>query len=325
MAFWPTKSEHPPVSKDVLARSLDGYRVGVKLTVRFRSALDDDAAEIAVDEIARAATHVLGDQLSQGRVPLTKDELAAAVNRRLSPATSKVAEFDVDVLEMIGQRQSGQQSARPQRPSVTTSPTSPPASRAPTPSDASAQFGDRSSGSSLAAPPRTLWLIALSQCAPGTSVNEVANLLGLALRDSTAAVLLRALLLIDPVVVDRLALFHGHPPMSALRTATCACLAAGFCRALLTDGCDGESAARLSEGAASHALASVAPTREQIRSYFTSEAPVRELARRTASTLGTPNDAPAIQSALSPYCEALRVQFAAVDHNTAVESRRAET
>lgn len=358
-AFWPTKNAHDPLSRDVLARSLDGYRLAVRLTVRFRRALDDAIAEATADEVAGATNDVLGDQISQGRVPLTKEELGTAILKRVSSATNKVIELDVDAFEVLGGRQSGQQSARSHRPSVgslpATSPSSAraptpptqasspptristpptrvstpspriptpsaripstvpmPSTRAPTPSNPAAQLGERASGSSLAAPPRTLWLVALSQCAPGTPTDEIAKVLGLALRDSTAAALLRTLLMVDPVVVDRLALLDGRPPMTALRTEICACLAAGLCRALVADGLDGETASRLSERACADALVAAAPSKEHLRSYMSSDAPVRDLARRTANTIGAPNDSSAIHSVLSPYCEALRVQFTAV-------------
>jgi len=321
-AFWPTKNAHPPVKREVLARSLDGYRVMVKLVVSFRRALDENAAEATADEVARAATEVVGDEISQGRVPLSAEELGAAIQKRLSSAVNKIADIEVSAVDMVGGRQSGQQTARSRPP---TSPpavgrppsgppavTSPPAARRPA-SDASFhQVSERASGSLLAAPPRTLWLVALSQCAPGVSSGEIANVLGLALRDSTAASLLRVLLMTDPVVVDRFALLDGRPPMAALRSEICACLAAGFSRVLTTEGWDAESASRLSERACAQALAATAPSREHLRSYMASESPVRDLARRAANTIGTPNDAAAIHTVLAPYCEALRVQFVAV-------------
>jgi len=140
----------------------------------------------------------------------------------------------------------------------------------------------------------------------------MASSLGLALRDSTAATLLRALTMVDPAVVDRLGLFDGRAPMQELGTEICACLAAGFCRTLAADGWDADDAMRICERVSAEALGKTAPAPEQIRRYANSKAPVRDVAWLAADILGTPNDAAAIHSVMSPYCEALRVQFVAV-------------
>lgn len=134
-------------------------------------------------------------------------------------------------------------------------------------------------------------------------------LLGPALRDSTAAVLLRVLMGMDPSATDRLGLFEGRGPGPALRTEICACLAAGLRRVVVATGLEAGSASLLAEVASRRALAAEAPSGPLIETYATSGAPIQDLARRTATIIGTPDDAPGIYALLSPYCEALRAQF----------------
>jgi len=366
-ALWSAKNAHPPVSRDVHARSLDGYRMTATVVVKFRRALAEDAANEVVNEVAEVTADVLGEQISQGRVPLGVEDLAEAIRKRASATANKAAELEVAALAMVGERThratvpSAPTSGAPaphrapvpsapmsgfpasRRASVPSMPTSrvvashrapvpstptsgPPASprQSPVPSPTSGSsparsqtppddaLSQRTSGSLLVAPPRTLWLVALSQCGPDTPANEIVKLLGLAFRDSTAAAMLRTLLMTDPGAVDRLALLEGCQPMPTLRTEICACLAAGFSRALMSDGWDPESALRLSERAVAQGLSSSAPPGSQVRSYLAAEAPVRDLARRAANIVGVPTDAASIHAVLSPYCEALRVQFASV-------------
>jgi hypothetical protein len=78
---------------------------------------------------------------------------------------------------------------------------------------------------------------------------------------------------------------------------------------LTLTGLDAGSATLVAEVAAQTALGAEAPPGQRIESYVTSEAPIHDLARRAASMVGTPDDAPGIYALLSPYCEALRMQF----------------
>lgn len=331
-AMWPSKTVHPPISRQVNARSLDGYRLSAELVVSFRKSADEVVAVQLVDEIARIAAHVLGEQISQGRFPLTGAELADGIRKRMASATSKVTEIEVTPLDRTGaavqrdspppRQDSGARTAAPParkdvtRPSAATpAPSaSPPPSRKGTSGSWSAlprdpAIGARSSGSALSAPPRTLWIVSLSKCSPGTSLGEIANALGPALRDSTAALLLRILIAMDPAVTDRLGLFDGRGPVPALRTEIGACLAAGFGRLIVITGVEASTATKLALATASRALGNEAPSGPRIESYATSESPIRDLARRAASIVGTPDDAAAMYALLSPYCEALRAHL----------------
>jgi hypothetical protein len=314
----------------VAARSLDGYRLNAEIVVKFRRNMAEDAATGFAEEIARAAADTLGEQISQGRIPLTASELVAAIEKRASPSVTKATELEVSLLDKTGAAVGARRDSPPPRKDVTgprsaapapprkdvTGPTasSSPPSRKGVSGSWSAVPRDpgvatRPSGSVLAAPPRTLWPMSLSRCSPGASVSEIAAALGPALRDSTAAVLLRVLMAMDPTVTDRLGLFDGRGPAPALRTEICACLAAGLRRVVVATGLEAASAALLAEVASQKALATDAPSGPRIESYATSEAPIHDLARRTASIIGAPDDASAIYALLSPYCEALRAQF----------------
>src|SRR5690242_16575783 len=94
-ALWSAKNTPPPVSRDVHARSLDGYRITASVVVKFRRALAEDAAVRVVNEIAEVTADFLGEQISQGRVPVGVSLLADAIRKRTSPTTNKMAELDV--------------------------------------------------------------------------------------------------------------------------------------------------------------------------------------------------------------------------------------
>lgn len=349
-ALWPSKGAHPPIVRQVSARSLDGFRLSAEIVVKFRRNLAEDAANGFAEEIAQAAADVLGEQISQGRIPLTASELVAAIEKRTTSSVTKATDLEVSLFDKtgaaVGTRRdsppprkdiSGSRSAAPAPPrkdvtgstavslppSGSTAASSSPPSRKGVSGSWSAvpprdpAVATRPSGSALAAPPRTLWPMSLSKCTPGISVTEIAAALGPALRDSTAAVLLRVLMAMDPTVTDRLGLFDGRGPVPALRTEICACLAAGLRRLLVAAGLEAGSAALLTEVASQKALAAEAPPGAHIGSYATSEAPIHDLARRAASIIGTPEDAAGIYALLSPYCEALRVQFELVGQEIA--------
>lgn len=306
-ALWSSKA-HPPMTREALAVSLDGYRLSADILVKFRRSLPEPSAHAVADEIALAGVEVLSDQISQGLVPLTTAQLAAAIRKRVTSAVGKVAEVDVSTIDILG---AARKASRADLTRSVPPSRKPAASRPPsTSSDPQAPALEaRSSGSSLVAPPRTLWLTALSKCSVGAALGEMADALGPALRDSTAAVLLRVLVATDPAATDRLDLFDGRDPVPALRSEICAALAAGFLRLVISRELDASAAAQLTEAAVRKALPGEAPSTLHIGKYATSEAPIRDLANRLAAIVGVPDDAPGIYAIVSPYCEALRVHF----------------
>ena len=327
--LWPSKEAHPPIVRQVSTRSLDGYRLAAEIVVKFRRNVSEEAANELADEVARAATVVLSEQISQGRIPLKDVELVAAIEKRTTSAVNKATEIEAALFDKTGAAVGTRRDSPPPRKDISGSRTAAPPPRkditgsssvVPPPSRKGASgswsavqrdgaVGARPSGSTLTAPPRTLWPASLSKCSLGTSLPEIASALGPALRDSTAALLLRVLMAMDPAATDRLGLFDGRGPVPALRTEICACLAAGLRRLVVSSGLDAGSAALVAEIAAQKALAAEAPSGQRIESYATSEAPIHDVARRAATIIGTPEDAPGIYALLSPYCEALRAQF----------------
>jgi hypothetical protein len=315
----------------VSARSLDGYRLTAEVIVKFRRSLAEDAANGFADEIARTTADILSEQISQGRIPMTAPELVAAIEKRSTSTVNKVTEVELSLLDKTGAAVGSHRDSPPPRKDVTgprsaapapprkdiTRPsaavTAPPARRGSSGSWSAVPrdpaIGSRSSGSALSAPPRTLWPASLTKCSSGSSMADLANAIGPALRDSTAAVLLRVLMAMDPAATDRLGLFDGRGPVPALRTEICACLGAGLRRVLVLGGLDAGSAALIAEVAAQKALGGETPSNHHIEGYVASDRPIYDLARRSASIIGTPDDAPGIYALLSPYCEALRAQF----------------
>src|SRR5215471_4500214 len=90
------------ISRLVSTLSLDGDRISADLIVLFQRALSTATAESVADEIARAATEILGEQISQGDVPLSKEELVARVKVRITASAAKVAELEVKGLYVLG-------------------------------------------------------------------------------------------------------------------------------------------------------------------------------------------------------------------------------
>src|SRR5690348_12753064 len=104
------------MSRLVSTLSLDGDRISAELLVTFHRALSNATAESIADEIARATDEVLGEQISQGEVPLTKEELVSKVQARLSSGAARVTEIEVKSLQIVGTESQGNRSTYRTRP-----------------------------------------------------------------------------------------------------------------------------------------------------------------------------------------------------------------
>lgn len=293
------------ISRLVSTLSLDGDRISADLIVLFQRALSTATAESVADEIARAATEILGEQISQGDVPLSKEELVARVKVRITASAAKVAELEVKGLYVLGS------DAVTNRSTYRFRQASPPPPRA---NASGAITAVRPSGSAqtpvLTPPPtprmRTLWPRAIAHCRPGTPVEELGALLGPPLRDSLAAAILHAFVAIDPEAADRLVLFSASKVVREVLLEVCACFSSAAYRIFASNDIEQRVASELVRAASRLVLDGESLPTDAISRYMTSEAPVRDLATRLATAVGALDMAHVVQGALSPYCEAFR-------------------
>ena len=296
------------MSRLVSTLSLDGERISADLIVHFQRALSSATAESVADEIAKAATEILGEEITQGEIGISGDELSRRIRTKISLSAAKVTEVDVKALTLAESEVSANKSmSRTRRAS------SPPP-RAPGHGSSGAIPVTRASSSapppSLAAPPspkvRTLWPRALDDCEPGASVPELGARLGLALRDSVAAAVLHAFVAVDPEATDRMDLFGSSNAVGTILLEVSACFSSAAYRIFVANGVDGAVAYELVTTALTQVLAPDGVSAEDFGRYTGSDAPVRELANRLSSAIGAPQTAGMLQASLGPDCEVLR-------------------
>ncbi len=301
----------------VSAESLDGHRIRGRLVVRFHRPIAQEAAEQIGADIAREIASIIGEQICQGRIPFGASELVARVRSSTGAVSSRVSEFHVDGLDIVGGTASGRSeparasapapAARSDRPAARTGTSGVmPAVAQPT--------GRPASGSEPPGSIRTLWPRALSAAAPQAPTARIGHLLAPALRDSTAVAMLAMLSAIDPAALDRLELLEGRGGTSLvqqLRRETCGCLAAAFLRALVGVSMSRETAVEVTRSACAEALSPDSLPAAEIERYAGSSAPLRDLAQRSAAILGAPSDAARLFAALTAYAAALRTDFVA--------------
>jgi hypothetical protein len=309
-----SRGAHRPLSRLVSALSLDGARLASEITVRFTRSLADETADSIADEAARVASEVLGEQIAQGKVPLSRSELLTLIEERTMGTVGKVAELRVTALYLVADDPAGHSTSRTRAPFVPPSTPVPSQGNATAPPAASTGL----SGQHVISIPksvRTLWRMALSGCQPGAPVTQLGHLLGPALRDSAAAVMLRAASSIDPSAVDRMSLFDGKSLAAAqMRREASACFLSALHRVLSSGRVDGDTVAELIDATAREGLAPAEMPRQDVARYLSSEGPVRELSARFAAALQAPRDAGEILSALMPYCDHLRTDLWHVAH-----------
>jgi hypothetical protein len=309
-----SRGAHRPISRLVSALSLDGLRLASELTVRFTRSLADETAESIADEAARVASEILGEQIAQGKVPLSRSELLSMVEDRTAQTVGKVAELRVTALYLVAD-DATHSTARTRAPLV------PPATPVPPNSNLNATAPPPAStglsGQHVISVPsvRTLWRLSLTGCQPGADVTQLGHLLGPALRDSAAAVIFRAAAVADPSAIDRMALFDpkNQAVVQMQREAT-ACFLAALFRVFTSGRVERDMISVIIESAGATALEPAPLPRHEIGRYSTSEGPVRDLATRFAAILESPRDWREIQSALTPYCEHLRTDLWHVAH-----------
>ncbi|HVW30725.1 MAG TPA: hypothetical protein VHC69_35455 [Polyangiaceae bacterium] len=295
------------MSRLVSTLSLDGDRVSADLVVHLKRPLSSATAESVADEIARAATEILGDEITQGELTFSKEELTTRVVARISASAAKATELEVKALYLFGSEANSNKSTYRTRPASV-----PPQPGASHKSGAipAVTAGSTVPSPALTPPPaprvRTLWPRALAACEPGTAVDRLGALLGPALRDSVAAAVLHAFVAIDPEVSDRMALFAGRGAIDDVLTEVAACFSSAAYRIFLAQDVDGSVASALVRAALRQVLATDEFPSELFAHYMGSESPVREMAVRLAACIGAPETAGTIQSSVSPYCEALR-------------------
>jgi hypothetical protein len=307
-----SRGAHRPLSRLVSALTLDGHRLASEITVRFMRSLADETADSIADEAARVASEVLGEQIAQGKVPLNRTELLTLMEERTSATVGKVAELRVTALYLVADDPAGHSTSR------TRSPVVPPSTAAPGSATAPPAASTGLSGQHVISVPksvRTLWRLALSGCQPGVPVTQLGHLLGPALRDSAAAVMLRAATAIDPSAMDRMNLFSSKSvATNQMRREACACFLSALHRVLASGRVDADTIAQLVEATGNEALAPETVSRQEIARYLASEGPVRELSARFAAMLEAPRDAAEVLNALTPYCDHLRTDLWHVSH-----------
>jgi hypothetical protein len=309
-----SRGAHRPLSRLVSALTLDGHRLASEITIRFMRSLGDETADSIADEAARVASEVLGEQIAQGKVPLDRTALLTLVEERTSATVGKVAELRVTALYLVADEPAAHSTSRTRSPLV------PPSTPAPAPSSATAPPAASTglSGQHVISVPksvRTLWRLALSGCQPGVPVAQLGHLLGPALRDSAAAVMLRAGTAIDPSAMDRMNLFSSKSvATNQMRREACACFLSALNRVLASGRVDADTIAQLVEATGNEALAPETVSRQEIARYLASEGPVRELSARFAAMLEAPRDAAEVLNALMPYCDHLRTDLWHVAH-----------
>jgi hypothetical protein len=296
------------LSRLVSTLSLDGDRVSADLVVHLKRALSNATADSVADEIARVATEILGDEITQGEVTLSKEELATRIQARISSSAAKATELEVKALYLFGSDANSKRSTYRTRP----------ASQPPPQRSAMHKSGSMpavtgrvdAEGPPLTAPPaprlRTLWPRALSGCETCASAEAVGTLLGPALRDSVAAAVLHAFVTIDPQAADRMALFAANGAVGTILAEVSACFSSAAYRIFLASDLDGSVASDIVRAALRQVLVTDDFPAELFAHYVGSDSPVREMAIRLAAAVGAPDTAGAIQASLSPYCEALR-------------------
>jgi hypothetical protein len=306
-----SRGNHRPVTRLVSALSLDGHRLASEMQVRFTRALADDTAESIADEAARVASEVLSEQISQGKVPISRTEFVAMVETRTAMTVGKVAELRVAALYLVAEERQPHSTNRNRTAMVPPStPVPVPAVTAPPPSKTG------TSGQHVISIPsnvRTLWRVTLSGCHPGTELQKLGQLLGPPLRDSAAAIIFRAATTVDPATFDRMSLLEGKSVMVAqMQREAAACILAALFRVMTSNRIERDVIATVIEAAGTEALPDL--PRAEIGRYSASESPVKDLASRLAATFEVPKDAPEIHQALLPYCEHLRNDLWHVAH-----------
>lgn len=303
-------------SRTVSARSLDGRLVRCKFALRFHRPIARDAAESAADEASMLLAEIIGEEIIQDALPFDGAELVHRVKTRAGNRDNRVAAYNVSELDLVpdpgrtARSGSNQTSGRkptsnppPARPSGFIPVGKPASSVAPTPKSGPPADGSRA---------HTLWTTALASCPHGAGTDRIGQLLSAPLRDSVAQLVLRGSIALDPGSADRLALLRDRKtdrPVSLVITAAGACLGAALYRVLVAASLPQKDALEIVETASREALGGDAADADTLGRYMSSEAPLKDLARRAAAALGSGDDAPRVFEALSSYAEVLRADF----------------
>ncbi|HVU00689.1 MAG TPA: hypothetical protein VHE30_03025 [Polyangiaceae bacterium] len=306
MSAWSFKkgSALESTSRLIAAESLDGERVRGKLVVHFDRPLPAEVAAEILVTLNRAIETIIGEELCEGRLPFTGEELVDRVRKRARSLPSRISEMRVEGLELLEHK-----ATLPSR--VSSHPhahRSDMAAPVPTSTSTSGVMPKVSVESNV----RTLWPRATQAVVAGTSTERLVRLFAPALRDSVAVVMMGLFQSLDPSVMDRLELFErraGSAVADRVREQVCTCLAAAFHRVLVRATVDGAAARALVESMLEDALAPEPPHPEHLERYLESPAPLRELTRVVAAALGVPGDADRMLAAVSAYGMALRPEL----------------
>lgn len=261
---------------------------------------------------------IIGEEIVQDALPFDAVELVNRLKARLNGRDSRVAGYNVSELDLVPEpgrsaragtpatsgRRTGSQPPPPARPSgfvpVERGSSS---SVAPTLKSGAADIGRA----------RTLWPTALAACPSGVSPDRIGRLLSAPFRDSVAQLVLRVSIALEPSTTDRLALLRDRNmdrPVSIVVVAAGACLGTALYRVLVSGSVPQKDALEMVELARREALGAESADADTLGRYMASEAPLRDLSRRSAAALGSSEDATRIFEALSAYAEVLRADFA---------------
>jgi hypothetical protein len=304
-------------SRVVSVRSLDGRLVRCKIGIRFHRATAKDMAESAADEASMLLAEIIGEEIVQEELPFDGTELVSRLRGRGAGKDGRVAAYNVSELDLVdgkpGRTSTGT-SAR--RPASNPPPPARPSGFIPVERGAAhtsvAPATSRSTPHPDPARSRTLWPTALAACPSGVSTDRIGRLLSAALRDSVAQLVLRGSIALEPASTDRLGLLRNRNmdrAMSLVVTAAGACLGAALYRVLVAAHVPQKDALEIVETASREALGADSADADTLGRYMASDAPLRDLSRRTAAALGSSDDAMRIFESLTPYADALRVDF----------------
>lgn len=304
-------------SRVVSVRSLDGRLVRCRFGIRFHRAIAKEVAESSADEASMLLAEIIGEEIVQDELPFDGAELVHRVKIRAGNRENRIAAYNVSELDLVPEpgrsNRSGGTQPTARKPTSNPPPARPsgfipvgrptPSSMAPTQKSAAPTDGARA---------HTLWATALAACPHGAGTDRIGQLLSAPLRDSVAQLVLRGSIALEPSSTDRLALLRDRNmerPLSLVVTAAGACLGAALYRVLVAASVPQKEALEIVETASQEALGHDAADADTLGRYMSSDAPLKDLARRAAAALGSSDDAPRIFESLSAYAEVLRSDF----------------
>lgn len=318
-----TKKERTSSMRRVVyGTSLDGFQLRARLCFAFDPPVDRRHAETVIGECARVARQILDEQISQGKLPLTRDELCTRVRTLGGESWGKSVDLAVDAIDVVDELgECVARSQAPAAPAPTRSTVPPPRVSSVPPTLASPSSPGRSgvipavsSGATPREPDastgvRTLWPRALSKCEGELSAVAIGRLMAAAFRDSVAVFIYSAVIGCESTQADRMSFLEGQAPrvvVDGLRLEATACTAVTLYAQLLSVGLPQNIAVEILQAMCDRALPAVGLPVKEVSRYMASGSPEREFVRRAAALLGHLDQSPAIRRQMDPALSTLK-------------------